>query len=433
MADVFQNIGGMVGKPVGGIWRGIFEGLAPRYVEQKKAEMDALKAQQKYQEAITELQNTRAQSEAAVLPFIKQIKEAELASEQALQQQRLMSAQKDLFSIAGESQITPEMRARKFGAETEQTINLSKEAVLRGQKVGQEIQNEPLRQTREDLGTLIELYKTKAPGSQEAMDLGEQIRTHPATQKLLGVTGQYTGAQSSPYYQLGPEEKMAENKARIFQRLPPGEADVAAFPSVAQERARQGEETFRENIFGGIGGQGMQTAPEGMERSTTVDSTGRISFTDRPKAAPPAEEQKKLNDITGLIYMAQDTQNRLKPGYVGPVDTYLGRIRQFTGRTKTEETVFRANVMDMLSKMLYMQSGAAITPQEFERLRAVMPTLELPHNVFKDRLDRFIKVAQEIKATHEKNLAGYGYKTGTTEQQDLSNMSNEELLKITGK
>lgn len=83
----------------------------------------------------------------------------------------------------------------------------------------------------------------------------------------------------------------------------------------------------------------------------------------------------------------------------------MGRIGTFLGAQgagfKGAQT-FNAILSDMNSSLLKLRSGAAVTPQEYERIKALLPSVDISESANKTRIEQFKKNLTEAQKNLEK-------------------------------
>ena len=112
------------------------------------------------------------------------------------------------------------------------------------------------------------------------------------------------------------------------------------------------------------------------------------------------------------IGTVQDVFERIKSfykeGYTGPAQGRLGSIKSVTVGNKPEQAQFISDLQDLNNTLVYLKSGKQINEQEYERLKAAMPHLNLADSDFKARMGAFEKTLNSIITERQKNMGGYG-------------------------
>ena len=128
--------------------------------------------------------------------------------------------------------------------------------------------------------------------------------------------------------------------------------------------------------------------PEGW---TKTKSGGGVTI-NLPKAAP-ASERESLNRLFEFDSQLDRIEGLFKPEYVGRIQGPIGAGKELTGLgVKPGEVEFRQIVNDISDTLLRLRSGAQINEQEYKRLRRLVPTMNLPDDVFLDKL-KSLKIA----------------------------------------
>lgn len=130
--------------------------------------------------------------------------------------------------------------------------------------------------------------------------------------------------------------------------------------------------------------------PEGWAK---VGGSGGVTI-NMPRAAP-ASERESLNKLFEFNSQLDRIAELYNPEFVGRVQGPMGVVKEVTGAgANVAESEFRQIVNDISDTLLRLRSGAQINEQEYQRLRKLVPTLNLPEAVFQARL-RSLKTAIE--------------------------------------
>lgn len=107
-----------------------------------------------------------------------------------------------------------------------------------------------------------------------------------------------------------------------------------------------------------------------------------------PKTQPlPAGEAGNLADAKTLLGQLQTAEQMYNPAFVGPVRGRMGALGQMTGiGVSNDEVDLRTLVASFRNQLLRLRSGAAVTPQEYERIKNELPDVNDPPQVFARKL-----------------------------------------------
>jgi hypothetical protein len=134
--------------------------------------------------------------------------------------------------------------------------------------------------------------------------------------------------------------------------------------------------------------------------------------------ALPAVEAEKMGTFKTLLGMLDQADKLYNEDFVGPVSGRLGALRQKTdklplvGAATPQETEFRSTLQSIANQLLYMRSGAAVTPQEYDRIISELPTANDPPGVFRTKLATARKILQETLKNRETEFSQRGFRGG---------------------
>lgn len=147
---------------------------------------------------------------------------------------------------------------------------------------------------------------------------------------------------------------------------------------------------------------------ERTARSTGADAAAIARQTQRElikhqmerEEAPLAEATAtKVAQLDSVIQMGNEALQLYRPEYTGPAQGRMGAFREkVTGKISDEEIQFRRILADMSDLLMRERSGAAIGERkEIDRLLGIVPTPNLPDNVFKARTVDFLESVQQFR------------------------------------
>lgn len=132
-----------------------------------------------------------------------------------------------------------------------------------------------------------------------------------------------------------------------------------------------------------------------------------------PKTQPlPAGQAENLADSRALVAQLDEAEKIFDPKYVGPVQGRWGAIKSMTTGTPERETELRTLVQSFKNQLLKARSGAAVTPQEYERISAELPGINDPDDVFLTKLRTARRLLKESIARREEEFAARGFRGG---------------------
>ena len=165
--------------------------------------------------------------------------------------------------------------------------------------------------------------------------------------------------------------------------------DEQGRPLFAYPRRKQGD-TY------GVVAPGIQTGSAGPG-------------TPKVKGKVPAEATKRIASMKAMLRITDKIARDFDKSFVGPAEGRLGGIAQKTVGVSKIRAKFYANVKDISDMLLRARSGAQINEQEYERLTELVPTRELPDEVFMARLERFQEALNELLVETNAALESGGY------------------------
>lgn len=125
------------------------------------------------------------------------------------------------------------------------------------------------------------------------------------------------------------------------------------------------------------------SVPSGWKK---VEKAGGGVTINMPKAAPSGERES-LNKLFEFDSQLERIEKSYDPKYVGRVQGVVGAVKELTGvKADKKESEFRQVTRDISDTLLRLRSGAQINEQEYQRMLKLVPTANLPEQVFEARL-----------------------------------------------
>lgn len=230
---------------------------------------------------------------------------------------------------------------------------------------------------------------TLAPGAQRRVG-SKVIAENPAAENQRPITARPGDVILSP--------KDADNDGRldeIFSVNPeekppwPGAVKNAQGQWVYDENYLKGQQTLREagksstNIYTGDLTKASETALQGK----VLDATAVLS---RLKGIEATFDPKHLTIPNQIANLGRDAVERLG-GQLNPQDK--AALQTFT--------TFKQNTMNNLNRTLQELSGAAVTPQEGNRIKQELPSMNDGPTAFKAKMDNAIQLQRAAIARQQ--------------------------------
>lgn len=153
--------------------------------------------------------------------------------------------------------------------------------------------------------------------------------------------------------------------------------------------------------------------PEGYHK-IKAGPTSQVNIS-MPKAAP-SSERESLNKLYEFQSQLGRIKTQFKPKYTGRFQGLLGEAKELTGiGTDEKESMFRQVVKDISDTLLRLRSGAQINEEEYKRLTKLVPTLNLPDDVFLARLDSLTEAINTSIKIRKSTLKESGFIAPTGE------------------
>jgi len=126
----------------------------------------------------------------------------------------------------------------------------------------------------------------------------------------------------------------------------------------------------------------------------------------------PGGQVEGLSDMKSMIDQIKDAQRLYKPEYVGPVAGRTAGWQEATVGLDEQQTEFRTLINGFSNQLLRLRSGAAVTPQEYDRIKAELPQVNDPPKTFESKM----RVAQRLlEQAYNNRRAGFtqtGFRIG---------------------
>lgn len=146
-----------------------------------------------------------------------------------------------------------------------------------------------------------------------------------------------------------------------------------------------------------------------------------------PKVNPtlPAGEAARTSEFQQLIDQIGTIENLYDDQFVGALDGRQGQLSAALGtsRDATRDS-FLQSIATLRNFLINLRSGAAVTPQEYERLTKELPDPNTSEVTFKARLEGFKKYLASIIENRNKSFRGAGFRSPgntPTEQRPAQN------------
>lgn len=168
----------------------------------------------------------------------------------------------------------------------------------------------------------------------------------------------------------------------------------------------------------------------------------------RKGALPPASVLKDISDIQksidALNTIEELARNAMSQGLlpIGRLQGYFTEAKQFTGQLSPEESEMRARILLQNAETLRNLGGTALTKTEKETFEQSFPLLTISPTEFFGRLNVVRENLYNKQDAIEDTSARFGRPIApsdtssrakkTTQQKNITDMSNEELLKALG-
>ena len=141
------------------------------------------------------------------------------------------------------------------------------------------------------------------------------------------------------------------------------------------------------------------------------------------------EQTQKLDDYDTLEREAKSAQSILEGGLkTGLLDTPYQKGKQLFGKGK-EYTLYNSSISNLSSILLRARSGAAVTPQEYDRIKGFIPEVTDDETTAQTKIKRFFEELELAKENYRKRItetpqkvAGFG---------SLSKMANPPTSGLT--
>lgn len=231
----------------------------------------------------------------------------------------------------------------------------------------------------------------QAERTRETARMADEAKRVALPPQLAAALGLAPGAYDPQVLSAATSMRNVDENAAL-RRQAAGDA-AAARAEAKQEKASQLDQFVAPYIAG------LQ------DRSVTAEQISSLPPALKGKVLAAAQEagirplrKKQLEDLAGIEQLdsqAQAIAEQFTGAGVGPIDARLPTFRAKTA-------AFEATAQGLFNEIAKLRSGGAVTPQEYERLRAELPTLTDREPVFKAKLERL----RGLLATKKKAIIG---------------------------
>jgi len=164
---------------------------------------------------------------------------------------------------------------------------------------------------------------------------------------------------------------------------------------------------------------GVPSAPPNRVAGAPGGPQPSLAFPQKQQPLPAAEAEK-MGTFKTILGMMDRAGQLYQPEWVGPVAGRVGALRQKTGglpipgfgAPTAQETEFRSTLQSIANQLLYMRSGAAVTPQEYDRIISELPTPNDPPAVFATKLTTARKILEATQQNRAAEFASRGFRGG---------------------
>jgi hypothetical protein len=146
-------------------------------------------------------------------------------------------------------------------------------------------------------------------------------------------------------------------------------------------------------------------APGNVRAGTVGAPTGKA----KPLTGEMITAEQQISTLKDTLDQAKKLY---KPDWVGPVVGRTAGVLEQTVGIDPKRSAFNAQVAQMKNTLVYLMSGKQINEQEYERLRAQLPDINLPPKNFQARMGEFERTLNSIIMNRRKNMGGYGISSG---------------------
>ncbi|HYE19706.1 MAG TPA: hypothetical protein VEA69_14745 [Tepidisphaeraceae bacterium] len=206
--------------------------------------------------------------------------------------------------------------------------------------------------------------------------------------------------------------KFREPKEPREPKQPTVGAEIVNTVRALEEAQARGDKATAGVLLARLDKLKQYSLPEGA--NLVGGGTGQTQAQGPPKTQPlPAGEAATNADLRTADNLLGEIDRGLQPGYIGPVAGRLGALRNVTGIGATSaESTHRARLAEVSNALLRAQSGMAVTPQEYERIKQELPQPTDPPVVFKAKLAAARKLIQDKLANRAAEFDQRGFRGG---------------------
>lgn len=145
-----------------------------------------------------------------------------------------------------------------------------------------------------------------------------------------------------------------------------------------------------------------------MERLARERADDKRDAAERGKTLP-AGEVDKIAETRQFISQLKRAGELFKPEYAGPVTQWTRWAKGMTSGLPADETEFRSLVSNFENTLLKLRSGAAVTQQEFDRIKRELPQFGDPPKTFPIKLRVAREALENVLSAKEQTFRAAGY------------------------
>lgn len=161
---------------------------------------------------------------------------------------------------------------------------------------------------------------------------------------------------------------------------------------------------------GGEGSFATFQTPEGPKYMRQAEGArlGLIPTNTRESRVPSAAEKEQMTGDIGMLQQINYVREKFSPQFVGLGKKTIGKGQELIGAMGRGESDFRSSMQAIENNILKLRSGAAVTPQEAERLLKELPTFDLPPRAWKARMEAFERYYRTLSSTRRDMIGAFG-------------------------
>ena len=236
------------------------------------------------------------------------------------------------------------------------------------------------------------------------VELAKRLRFQPYAEAVKAANEHFKPREPKApiQYDTTKELRDAYDPTKVISPAAPRPAK----PNLSQRL----EDILHEN---GINPATATPADIGKARKMAFDEEMKLAAArETMKTQPlPAGEAATDADLRTADNLLGSVDTGFKPSYAGPIAGRLGALRNLTGiGASREEATHRAQLAEVSNALLRAQSGMAVTPQEYERIKQELPQTTDPPVVFKAKLAAARKLIQDKLAARAAEFNQRGFR-----------------------